>query len=250
MSDTLEAQLDQLERDGFILIEGALTPEETEHYRGSIEYARAQGWADGLNEVGNMWFDSLLRREPEHYGKLVGHPSVAPILKGMMGPQCELRSLRAHVNPGPYLQEWHLDFYGYWEEARRAQKYRLAQPPAGINTTFYFQDNDPGQGHLKFVKNGHQIEPPHLYPINREKFEDWCEGQEHVVIHPKAGDCVLFLSHIPHQGAKDEPTMDRSNVVCHYQLAPMHGRVWFVSQPMEFDHKFPFLPEREEVGGY
>ena len=49
---------------------------------------------------------------------LVGHPSIRPYLEGMMGKQCQLRSLRAHINPGPYLQEWHLDFYGYWQEKR------------------------------------------------------------------------------------------------------------------------------------
>ena len=29
----------------------------------------------------------------------------ALIWRGMMGKQCQLRSLRAHINPGPYLQE-------------------------------------------------------------------------------------------------------------------------------------------------
>jgi hypothetical protein len=28
---------------------------------------------------------------------------------------------------------------------------------------------------------------------------------------------VLFFSHIPHQGAKEIATLERSNVVCHYQ---------------------------------
>ena len=63
-----------------------------------------------------------------------------------------------------------MDFYGYWQEKREAAKYRLAVPPIGINTTFFFQDNGPGLGHLKFIKNGHLIEPPHLYPIDRPNF--------------------------------------------------------------------------------
>jgi hypothetical protein len=158
----------------------------------------------------------------------------------MMGMQCQLRSFRAHINPGPYLQEWHLDFYGYWQERREAEKYRLAVPPIGINTTFYFQDNGPSEGHLKFIKNGHQIEPPHLYPMDRPLFEEWCEAQEHVVIYPKAGDCVVFLSHIPHQGAKERDDMERSNVVCHYQLTPMYEGIWHVSQSRGWQGTFPF----------
>ena len=60
--DNLEARLDQLEEDGFITVENALTPEETEHVRQRINHARTMGWEEGLNDVGNMWFDSLLDR--------------------------------------------------------------------------------------------------------------------------------------------------------------------------------------------
>ena len=238
--DDSERGLDQLEQDGFVLVTGALSPEETERIRIHINHAREMGWQEGLNAVGNMWFDTLLDREPETFAPLVGHPSVRPYLEGMMGKQCQLRSLRAHINPGPYLQEWHLDFYGYWQERRETKKYRLAVPPSSINTTFYFQDNGPGLGHLKFIKNGHRIEPPHLYPIDRPKFEAWCEQQEYVILYPKAGDAVVFFSHIPHQGAKERDDMERSNVVCHYQVTPMYEGIWYVSRPRGYAGTFPF----------
>ena len=35
----VEDKLDQLDRDGYLLVEGALTPEETEHVRQRINYA-------------------------------------------------------------------------------------------------------------------------------------------------------------------------------------------------------------------
>ena len=239
--EKLNEKLDQLERDGVLLIEGALSPEETARIRDRIFYARAQGWEEGLNTVGNMWFDTLLDREPDIYGPIVGHPSVAPILFAMMGKQCQLRSYRAHINPGPYLQEWHMDFYGYWNEKRNAARHRLAITPSSINTTFYFQDNEPGQGHLKFIKNGHLSEPPYLHPkIEHAKFEAWCGEQEHVILYPKAGDAVVFLSHIPHQGAKEDDNMERCNVVCHYQTCPMYEGVWYVSSPRPFKGSFPF----------
>ena len=236
----IDGQLDELERVGFVVVEGALSAEEVEIVRTRVDYARQQGWEEGLNAVGNMWFDTLLDREPETFAPLVGHKSIRPILEGMMGPQCQLRSHRAHINPGPYLQEWHMDFYGYWEEQRKAQNYRFAMTPIGINTTFYLQDNDPGEGHLKFVKEGHKAEPPHLYPMDRPKFEAWCDAQPHDVLHPKAGDCVVFISHIPHQGAKERDDMDRSNVVCHYQVTPMHEGGSFVSLSRGYAGTFPF----------
>src|SRR5260370_30802360 len=115
----LEHRLDQLDRDGFLLIEGALSSEETERIRQRINHAREQGWQEGLNPVGNMWFDTLLERDPETFRPLVAHRSVRPFLEALMGPQCQLRSLRGHINPGPYLQEWHMDFYGYWSQPQR-----------------------------------------------------------------------------------------------------------------------------------
>ena len=233
-------KLSQLENEGYLLIEGALSPEETEHLRQRINYAREQGWEEGLNDVGNMWFDTLLDREPDTYQPLVGHPNVRPYLEGMMGKQCQLRSLRAHINPGAYLQEWHLDFYGYWHEKREAEKYPYAVSTVSFNSTFYFQNNQVGDGHLKFVKNGHQIEPEHLYPVDRPKFEAWCEAQAHVVLHPMAGDCVIFMNHMPHQGAKERDDMERSNVVCHYQVTPMHDAVHYVSRPRGYIGTFPF----------
>jgi hypothetical protein len=239
----IDEQLDQLERDGFLLLSNALSPDEVEQLRAKLNYGREQNWQQGLNQVGNMWFDLLLEQDAKTFKPLVAHPSVRPYLEGAMGPQCQLRSLRGHINPGPYLQEWHMDFYGYWHQPLR----RFTSRGVGINTTFYFQDNGPELAHLKFVKGGHLAEPPGLDPAkfhgyDRNEFRDWCEAQEHVVLYPKAGDCVLFLSHIPHQGAKIVEDMERSNVVCHYQATPMYDGIWHVSRPLGYQGTFPLVP--------
>ena len=105
----LDARLDQLDRDGFLLIPQALSPAETEEVRQRVNHAREQGWQEGLNEVGNMWFDSLLVRDPETFKPLVAQREVRPYLNALLGPQLQLRSFRAHINPGPYLQ---LPFFG------------------------------------------------------------------------------------------------------------------------------------------
>ena len=84
-----------------------------------------------------------------------------------MGKQCQLRSLRAHINPDPTCKSGTWIFYGYWEEKRQVEQYRLAAQPVGVNVTYYLQDNGPGDGHLKYVENGHLQEPPHLYPMDR-----------------------------------------------------------------------------------
>jgi ectoine hydroxylase-related dioxygenase (phytanoyl-CoA dioxygenase family) len=236
----LDQRLDQLDREGFLLIEGALSADEVERCRTRLNRARELGWQEGLNEVGNMWFDRLLEQDPETFAPLIAHPSVRPYLEALMGPQCQVRSLRAHINPGAYLQEWHMDFYGYWMQPRR----RISLRGVGVNSTFYFQDNTPELGYLRFVKGGHLAEPPGLHPskvvgYGRNEFRDWCEEQEHIVLHPRAGDCILFYSHIPHQGAKHKPEIERSNIVVHYQCTPMYEGIWHVSRPMGYAGTFP-----------
>ncbi|HYE07573.1 MAG TPA: phytanoyl-CoA dioxygenase family protein [Planctomycetota bacterium] len=230
-ADAIDRALDHLAEHGWVIVPQALTRAEVERLRERLRHARAMGWEEGLNDVGNMWFDSLLEREPADFAPLVGHRSIRPHLDRLLGPQCQLRSLRAHLNPGAYTQEWHLDFYGYWHERRNLARHRLAVPAVGINTTFYLQDNDPGFGRLTFVRGGHLREPPHLHPYDPAAFSRWCEAQPKDQLHPRSGDCVLFFSHIPHQGAKDDPASERGNVVVHYQACPMHAKIWHVSQP-------------------
>jgi hypothetical protein len=238
----IDEELDRLDRDGFLLIAGTLDPGEVERVRTRLNHAREQGWQEGLNAVGNMWFDHLLEQEPDTFRPLVAHSSLRPYLEALMGPQCQLRRVRAHINPGPYRQEWHMDFYGYWQQPEA----RLTLRGVGVNTTFYFQDNGPGLAHLKFVKGGHLSEPPGLdrslfKGFETNLFRDWCERQEHVVLYPKAGDCVLFYSHIPHQGEKFAAEMERSNVVCHYQVNPMYEGIWHVSRPIGYEGTFPLI---------
>jgi hypothetical protein len=35
-------------------------------------------WEDGLNSVGNMWFDHLRKQDPDTFRPLVAHPSLRP----------------------------------------------------------------------------------------------------------------------------------------------------------------------------
>ena len=230
--DNLEAKLDRLEEDGFILVENALTPEETEHVRQRINHARAMGWEEGLNAVGNMWFDSLLDREPETYAPLVGHPSIRPILEGMMGRQCQLRSFRAHINPGPYLQEWHLDFYGYWAGEARDRP-RPLRRPAGRHQHHLLL---PGQRPRPRAPQVHQKRPtrssrPTSTPWTAPNSRPGAKPRSTSSSTPKPADCIVFINHIPHQGAKHQDHIERSNVVCHYQVTPMYEGIWHVSTP-------------------
>ena len=246
-----EDQLDALDRHGFLLVRNALPEDVVLAWQECLvrKYERRE-W-DISNEVGNVAFDHLLEQESELARPMVGHPSVAPYLQAMLGRQCQLRSFRAHINPGAYTQEWHKDFGYYWDAPDEA---RHALRPLCINTTFYLTDNAPETGRLTFINNFcHNALPEeirHLGGYNSDNpFYQWCERQEHIHLHPMTGDAVVFFSHIPHQGAKLKEDADapiRSNVVLHYQQTPMFPGISFVSSPLPaidalgYNGTFPF----------
>jgi hypothetical protein len=240
MADVFEKNLKDLEDNGFLLIKNALDKETVEKWKTILYDLYDRGAYEINNSVGNVAFEKLLQLQPEMSKALIGHESVAPYLKAIMGKQCQLRSLRAHVNPREYLQEWHMDFYDYWYQEEKAE----AQKPAialCMNTTLYLTDNTPETGRLTFIKEFFKKPIPDEmrqhwgYTDDRTNpFQVWCDKQPHVDLYPNAGDMVLFYSHVPHQGAKtgpDAPGQHRANIVLHYQQNPMFPGIKFVSNP-------------------
>ena len=246
-------EMDKLERDGFLLVPGALDSTTVNAWREMLYRRHATGVHDIANSVGNYAYDHLLEEEPELARPLIGHGSVAPFLKETLGRQCQLRSFRAHLNRADYLQEWHLDFYQYWDQKREG---RHAAEAVCMNTTFYLTDNTPETGRLRFLPEFFKNPVPEdvfkhfRYTDDRNNpFQKWCDTQAHVDLYPMAGDAVVFFSQIPHQGAKlgDDPDgLIRCNIVLHYQANPMFPGVGFVSssvhtlETLGFEGSFPF----------
>lgn len=248
-----EHNLNHLVTHGYLLLPKAIDSAAVLAWRECLQrHYDNKAW-DIRNNVGNVAFDHLLEREPALAKPMVGHKSVSPYLCALMGKQCQLRSLRAHVNPSAYKQEWHMDFYNYWDQEKEGL---FAVRGLCVNTTFYLTDNTPETGRLTFLKGyRNQPIPAELKPYQyysedpNNPFQKWCDSQEQVHLHPNAGDVVVFFSHVPHQGAKlrdDAPGMMRSNIVLHYQTNPMYHGITFVSQPqaaiagLGFEGTFPF----------
>ncbi len=248
-------QLEALKRDGFVVIPNALDHDTIEQWKTILYGMYRRGEYEISNGVGNVAFEKLLALQPTLSRELIGHASAAPYLQAIMGKQCQLRSLRAHVNPADYTQEWHMDFYDYYYQTEKAEAEQPAQALC-INTTFYLTDNTPERGRLTFVKGYlERPVPDELIPYLRytedrdDPFQVWCDNAERVDLHPMAGDMVLFYSHIPHQGAKLGPDPDgeiRANIVLHYQQNPMFPGIKFVSNPqftldtLGYEGTFPF----------
>ena len=209
----MPAGLADLERDGFVLVRGALDAATVAEWKHKLYDMHRRGLNEIDNSVGNVAFESLLKLEPELSLGVVGHPSVAPYLKAMLGRQCQLRSFRAHINPRAYRQEWHMDFADYHYQERNAGAARPLRALC-MNTTFYLTDNTPERGRLTFLKDyvdrrlPDELLPHIHYTDDRSNpFQVWCDQQPQEHLYPLAGDAIVFFAHIPHQGVKfgDDP---------------------------------------------
>jgi hypothetical protein len=237
---TFEANMERLRHDGFLLVPGALDPDTVQMWKTVLYGMYKREEFEINNSVGNVAFEKLLALQPKLSRQLIGHPSVAPYLKAILGKQCQLRSFRAHMNPREYKQEWHMDFYDYYYQKEKSE---ASHPILALcmNTTFYLTDNTPDRGRLTFLKRYYthpvpeELIPSMGYTDDRTNpFQQWCDAEEHADLYPMAGDAVVFFSHIPHQGAKfgQDPEDDiRANIVLHYQQNPMYPGIRFVSNP-------------------
>jgi len=251
-----QADLDSLQERGYLHVRQALEPDVVAQWKEVLYAKYARQEYCGANSVGNVYFDKLLGQVTEMVLPLLTLPATTAYLKAVMGKQCQLRSVRAHLNPASYTQEWHMDFSDYYYQEGKSQALQPAKSLC-MNQTFYLTDNDPGTARLTFLQ-GYLQKPipaelvPHIgYTDDRENvFQVWCDNQEHVNLHPKAGDAVIFYSHIPHQGAKireSAPDEDiRANLVFHFQQTPMFPGIMFVSDPqftldtLGYPGSFPF----------
>lgn len=251
-----QANLDSLQEHGYLHVRQALAPDVVAQWKEVLYAKYARQEYCGANSVGNVYFDKLLGQVTEMVLPLLNLPATTAYLKAVMGKQCQLRSVRAHLNPAAYTQEWHMDFSDYYYQEGKSQALQPAKSLC-MNQTFYLTDNDPGTARLTFLQ-GYLQKPipaelvPHIgYTDDRENvFQVWCDNQEHVDLHPKAGDAVIFYSHIPHQGAKTResaPDEDiRANLVFHFQQTPMFPGIMFVSDPqftldtLGYRGSFPF----------
>jgi Phytanoyl-CoA dioxygenase (PhyH) len=246
MGNDLDDRLNHLSQYGYVIIERALSPSEYHTFADRIKALYHTGHDYGANDVGTIWFDDILSVDPDLFGSLIAHRSVRQELQALAGSQLQLRSLRGHYYPGQYRQHWHMDFYGYWDQRDQGQ---LAAQGLALNTTFYFQDGGPDSSQLEFVTGGHLERPAGVkrgavIGTEQNEFTQWCESQPRTVIYPRAGDCVLFYSHIPHRGVKTDPFSERSNIVCHYQVNPFYPGVWFLSETIGDSGIYPFAEAR------
>jgi phytanoyl-CoA dioxygenase PhyH len=184
------AEREQFERDGYLIIRGALTPDEVEMYRTALDRAYLSATADGLIPSG----DSLHRLGavahcPPAAG-LLDHPVTFPYVWSLLGWNIHVYHSHLDVHPPlpnrrPFRFEWHQDGGRQNREVETDPRPRLS-----VKLAYWLSDvSEPGRGNFKVVPGSHLINwidgPPRRDVV-------WPDPDGAIEVTAAPGDVVLF----------------------------------------------------------
>ncbi|RAP74983.1 phytanoyl-CoA dioxygenase family protein [Paenibacillus montanisoli] len=190
MSLTLQEQVEQFKRDGFLVIKQALSPERVSHLIDKV-IEISQGFT--TREI-----PDIIDRD-EAFAPILVNPPVFNVMRALMGPRLQMESVNAtRVKPGQGMPVgWHMDSHVYPDPLPPYWYF-----PISINCAYYLDDITPEKGPLVVVPGSH------LFGKNPPEGLDEIEGQIDVFV--EAGDAVIFHGALWHAAKPNvHPTEER-----------------------------------------
>ncbi|MHC5544806.1 phytanoyl-CoA dioxygenase family protein, partial [Singulisphaera rosea] len=139
---------------------------------------------------------------------LVDLPMVLPVLLSAVGPDIQLNHTHARVFPPgrTFTAPWHSDL-------AEVIGIDLAHSPHFfVKVHYYFEDLSPDQGCLAFLPGTHRL--PQGYP--RPQIDPNGDSPAVTKIVPKAGDAVLFNTHVLHMALDNTSPKTRKSLIYAY----------------------------------
>lgn len=146
--------------------------------------------------------------EDDAFVDLVSMPELVPILLETVGPDLQLNHTHARVFPPgkTFTAPWHSDLANTLgiDLGHSANFF--------VKVHFYFEDLLPNQGCLAFLPGTHRL--PREFP--RPKLDKGENSVAAVKIVPKAGDAVLFNTHLLHMALDNSSPLPRKSLIYAY----------------------------------
>ncbi|GII28287.1 phytanoyl-CoA dioxygenase family protein [Planotetraspora mira] len=181
------AEREQFEQDGYLVIPGALSSEEVDHYQGAIQRAYMHS-PEGAAGVALHQLSAAT-----HCSELTGlldHPAVFPYVWSLLGWNVHVYHSHFDVHPmlrkpRPFRWEWHQD------GGRQNREIEVnPRPRLSVKLAFWLSDvSRPGRGNLTVLPGSHKTDwlpgPP-----RRDLSHPRPAGAVEVTVNP--GDVLLF----------------------------------------------------------
>ena len=256
-----DAQKAQFERDGYVVLRGLFSPEETAEIRDAFMAQNADGPVEGLSEI-RFGSDSYDPSDPlAFYPRMMNphaqperpvgriardfllHPRLYPILQDLFGEEPAGVQTMFYFKPaGARGQELHQDNF-----------YLRVKPGTCLAAWLAVDDVDAGNGGMKVVPGSHRedVACPQKADPAVSFTSDYVpvpQGLEAVPCDMKAGDVLFFNGSLIH-GSTPNTSTDRfrRSLIAHYvPQASQEVAHWY--KPYAFDGETFEIPPAQGGG--
>jgi hypothetical protein len=139
---------------------------------------------------------------------LVDLPNLIPLLLELVGPDIQLNHTHARLFPPgkTFTAKWHSDLADVVGiDLAHSTNFFL-------KIHFFFEDLRPDQGCLAFIPGSHRFPPD----IARPDIQDPLNSAAVVRVVPKAGDVVIFNTHVLHMALDNDSPLVRKSLIYAY----------------------------------
>ena len=224
----------RFDRDGYLIIRGAVRPDEVAAARDALDrvYATAAR-AGSLGPDGSMPLLSAVTNCPEVVG-LIDHPATFRYVWSVLGWNIHVYHSHLDVHPPlrvrmPFRFDWHQDGGRQNREIETTPRPRLS-----VKLAYWLSDvSEPGRGNLAIVPGSHVtnwIDGPPRRDI------EWPDPEGAVEVTARPGDAVFFDRRIWHARSRNYSEHTRKAVFFGYTyrwtairdaIAPIRMSDWF-----------------------
>lgn len=219
MSEDLRADF---ERDGYLVIRGALTPAEVEFYADVLDRVYQDGVIAGTVQPGMaMHRLNAVANCPEAVG-LIDHPSTFPLVWSILGWNVHIYHSHLDVHPRirhqkPFTFDWHQDGGRQNRELETDPRPRLS-----VKLAFWLSDlTETGRGNFTVVPGSHRTNRIDGPPRRDVK---WPDPKGAVQICAAPGDVVFFDRRLWHTRTDNYSEITRKGMFFAYSHRWSYGR--------------------------
>lgn len=204
------------DRDGFLMIRGALDSDEVARYSDALDRVyQEEKAADRLSPEGSMHKLSAATSVPE-MAELLNHPKTFHYVWSMIGWNFHVYHSHVDVHPPiqgkrPFRFEWHQDGGRQNRELETDPR-----PMLSVKLAYFFSDlTEPGRGNTKIVPGSHKwnrIDGPPRRDV------EWPDPPGAIEVTGEAGDVLFFDRRIWH--ARSDNYSDLTRRVAFFGFTP------------------------------
>lgn len=238
--DLLDLKL-QFDTQGFVHLPGLLDPEMTQRVRDAFDeaHARHAGEVEQRRKEGASFVDLPRILDADAvFIDLVDLPQLLPLLRLTIGEDLALNETSARLFfPGPtFTGPFHSDV------AHVLGVDHAHTPNFLVKLHIFFEDLAPEQGCLAFIPGSHRFPPLHVNPHR----PTLARSSAVTRMVPRAGDGVLFNTHVLHMAEDNRTEQVRKSLIYTY------GHFWmkaYASAAPSDLAQFAGSPRRQQLFG-